>query len=81
LNRVAPEKEATMEIAPGALFLPEDIVLMRSTLDEAVTILPVFQRTSAMRTRLASRIAAAVAKGERDPIQLRISALLAPADE
>jgi hypothetical protein len=70
-----------MEIAPGALFLPEELVLMRSALNEAVTILPVFQRTPAMRAKLASRILAAVAKGERDPIQLRISALLAPADE
>jgi len=70
-----------MEIAPGPLVLPEDVALMRSALDEAVTILPTFQRTPAMRTKLASRIVAAVAKGERDPIQLRISALLAPADE
>ena len=70
-----------MEIAPGPAFLPEDVTLMRSALDEAVTILPAFQRTPAMRTKLASRIVAAIAKGERDPIQLRISALLAPADE
>jgi hypothetical protein len=70
-----------MEIAQGASFLPEDIALMHTALDEVVTILPVFQRTSAMRTKLASRILAAVAKGERDPVQLRISALLAPADE
>jgi hypothetical protein len=70
-----------MEIAPGPAFPPEDVALMRSALDEAVTILPVFQRTPAMRTKLASRIVAAVAKGERDPIQLRIAALLAPADE
>jgi hypothetical protein len=70
-----------MEIAPGAPFLPEDVALVRSALDEVVTILPVLQRTSAMRTKFASRIAAAVARGERDPIQLRISALLAPADE
>ena len=70
-----------MQIAAGALFLPEDIELMQATLDEVVTILPLPNRTPAMRTRLASRILAAAAKGERDPIQLRISALLAPADE
>lgn len=70
-----------MQIAAGAYFLPEDIELMQTTLDEVVTILPVPNRTPAMRTRLASRILAAAAKGERDPIQLRISALLAPADE
>jgi hypothetical protein len=81
LKREAPKIEATMEIAPGAPVLPEDVALMRSALDEVVNILPAFQRTPAMKTKLASRISAAVAKGERDPIQLRISALLAPADE
>jgi hypothetical protein len=55
--------------------------LMRTALDEVVNVLPAFQRTSAMRTKLASRILAAAARGERDPVQLRISALLAPADE
>ena len=44
-----------MEIAPGAPVLPEDVALMRSALDEVVNILPAFQRTSAMRTKLASR--------------------------
>jgi hypothetical protein len=70
-----------MEIAAGASFQPEDIELMRTALDEVVNILPVPNRTPAMRQRLASRILAAAAKGERDPVQLRISALLAPADE
>jgi hypothetical protein len=71
-----------MEIAAaGALFLPEDVALMRSALDESMTILPAFQRTSKMKTKLASRILVAVSKGERDPVQLRICALLAPADE
>jgi hypothetical protein len=74
-------REATMEIAQEARFPPEDMALMRTALDEVLTILPVFQRTSTMKTKLASRILAAVTKGERDPVQLRISALLAPADE
>jgi len=68
-------------IAEGALFVPEEIELMRTTLDEVVTLLPVPNRTPAMKNRLASRILAAAARGERDPIQLRICALLAPADE
>ena len=70
-----------MGIEAGPLFLPEEIELLQTTLDEVVTILPVPNRTPAMRSRLASRIMAAAAKGERDPVQLRISALLAPADE
>ena len=70
-----------MGIAEGTLFVPEEIELLQTTLDEVVTLLPVPNRTPAMRNRLASSIMAAAAKGERDPVQLRISALLAPADE
>jgi hypothetical protein len=69
-----------MGIAEGALFVPEEIELVQTTLD-VVTMLPVSNRTPAMRNRLASRIRAAAARGERDPVQLRICALLAPADE
>jgi hypothetical protein len=76
-----PEWEARMGIAEAAFFSPEDGELLRKTLDEVLTILPVSNRTLAMRSRIASRIWAAAAKGERDPVQLRISALLAPADE
>jgi hypothetical protein len=70
-----------MGMAEGAAFVPEDIQLLQTTLDEVLTILPAANRTAAMRNRLACRILAAAAKGERDPVQLRISALLAPADE
>jgi len=70
-----------MGVAEGALFVPEEIELLQTTLEEVVTILPPPNRTPAMRNRLALRIMAAAAKGERDPVQLRISALLAPADE
>jgi hypothetical protein len=76
-----PEREAMMGAAAGTLFVPEEIELVQTTLDEVVTMLPVSNRTPAMRSRLASRIRAAAAKGERDPVQLRICALLAPADE
>jgi hypothetical protein len=60
----------------GAIDQPELIELMRTALDEAATILPAAKRTSAMKVRLASRILAAAARGERDPIQLRIAALM-----
>jgi hypothetical protein len=70
-----------MEVARGALYQPEDIALMRTVLEEAATILPAHRRTPAMKTKLAARIQASVAKGERDPVQLRIAALLGPADE
>jgi len=45
-------------------------------LDEAAIILPEAERTSPMKVKLASRILAAAAKGERDPNKLRIAALL-----
>jgi hypothetical protein len=67
-------------VAPGAAFQPEEIKLIRSTLDEAATMLPQAKRTSAMKVKLASRILAAAAKGERDPIQLRMAALLEVVD-
>jgi hypothetical protein len=50
-------------------------------LDDAATGLPAAQRKDAMKAKLASRILANAAKGERDPIQLKIAALLGPAGE
>jgi hypothetical protein len=70
-----------MGVSPRSVFQPEDVALMKSVLDEAATILPVARRTSAMKARLASRILASAAKGERDPVQLRIAALLGGADD
>jgi hypothetical protein len=74
-------KEMMMQSAKGHVYQPEDIAMMKTVLDEAATILPVTKRTSAMKAKLAARILASAASGERDPIQLRIAALLEPADE
>ncbi len=60
----------------GTVFQPDEVELMRSVLDEAATILPKAERTSDMKVKLASRILAAAAKGERDPNKLRMAALL-----
>jgi hypothetical protein len=60
----------------GTRYQPDEIRLMRSALDEAAIILPEAERTSAIKAKLASRILAAAAKGERDPNKLRIAALL-----
>jgi hypothetical protein len=73
--------EATNMLTQEAVFQPDEIILLKSALDEATTILPQAKRTSAMKVKLASRILAAAAKGERDPIQLRIAALLEVVDE
>jgi phenylpyruvate tautomerase PptA (4-oxalocrotonate tautomerase family) len=67
-------------VALGMGYQPDEIKLMRSALDEAAITLPEAERTSAMKAKLASRILAAAAKGERDPNKLRIAALLEEMD-
>ena len=61
------------------IFQPDEIKLMGSALDEVTIILP-GMRTAAMKAKLASRILAAAAKGERDPNKLRTAALLEEMD-
>jgi hypothetical protein len=63
--------------AIGAVFQPELIELMRAVLDDATAILPEAKRTSTMKAEIASNILACAAKGERDPIALRMAALSA----
>jgi hypothetical protein len=65
----------TNMVKTGAIYQPELIELMKTALDESATILPSAKRTNAMKVRLAARILSAAARGERDPIQLRIAAL------
>ena len=63
--------------AIGAVFQPELIELMRAVLDEAAAMLPEAKRTSTMKAEIASHILACAAKGERDPVALRMAALSA----
>ena len=63
--------------AIGAVFQPELIELMKAVLDDATATLPEAKRTSTMKAEIASHILACAAKGERDPIALKISALSA----
>jgi hypothetical protein len=64
----------------GAVFQPELIQLMRSVLDDATAMLPEAKRTSTIKAEIASHILACAAKGERDPVALKMAALLAVAD-
>jgi hypothetical protein len=73
--------EGTNMVTIAAIYQPELIELMKSVLDEAATILPKTRQTPATKVKLASRILAAAARGERDPVQLRKAALLEPVDE
>ena len=59
------------------VFQPELIELMKTVLDDAAMALPEAKRTSAMKAEIASHILACAAKGERDPVVLKINALLA----
>jgi hypothetical protein len=63
--------------AIGAVFQPELIELMRAVLDDATVLLPEAKRTSTMKAEIASHILACAAKGERDPVALRMAALSA----
>ena len=64
----------------GVAFQPEIIQLMRTVLDDATATLPEAKRTSIMKAEIASQILACAAKGERDPMVLKTSALLAVVD-
>ena len=61
----------------GAVFQPELIELMRAVLDDATAMLPEAKRTSVTKAEIASNILAFAAKGERDPVALKMAALLA----
>jgi hypothetical protein len=61
----------------GASFQPELIELMKAVLDDAIATLPEAKRTSARKGEIASHILACAAKGERDPVALKMAALLA----
>jgi len=63
--------------ATGAVFQPELITLMKSVLEEAAATLPEAKRTSTMKAEIASQILACAAKGERNPTELKMAALLA----
>ena len=63
--------------ATGASFQPEVIELMKAVLDDATAMLPEAKRTSAVKAEIASHILASAAKGERDPVALKMAAVLA----
>jgi hypothetical protein len=64
----------------GVVYQPEVIELMKAVLDDAAAMLPEAKRTSAVKAEIASHILASAAKGERDPIALKLAALAAVID-
>jgi hypothetical protein len=67
----------TIMIKPGAVYQPELIKVMKTALDEAASILPAAEQTSTVKVALASRILTAAARVVRDPMQLKMAALMA----
>jgi hypothetical protein len=73
--RIMLPKEATVS-PPGAVFPPALIEMMKLVLDDVTALLPEANRTSTMKVKIASKILACAAKGERDPIAMKAAALL-----
>jgi hypothetical protein len=67
----------TIMVKPGAVYQPELIKVMKTALDEAASILPAAEQTCTVKVALASRILTAAARGVRDPMQLKMVALMA----
>jgi hypothetical protein len=64
-----------MNSTEGAVYDPETIKLLRAVLDEAWNSLVTEQQAQTSKCLLAERILGLAAKGERDPMRLRIAAL------
>jgi hypothetical protein len=58
------------------VYSSEELIFLRSVLDEAIGRLPICMRTSSSRSAIARRIMDCAANGERDRMELRIAGLL-----
>ena len=59
-----------------AAFDPDTITLLKEVLLQAEETLPIQQRSSEVRVKLATCILKAAAEGERDPVRLQKAALV-----
>jgi hypothetical protein len=80
LSRQTKEWCVPSEETAMAVFQPELIELMKRVLEDATAMLPEAKRTSTMKAEIASQILTCAAKGERDPMVLKNSALSAIVD-
>jgi hypothetical protein len=60
----------------SAVYYPEELSLLGQILDQAMQLLPLSVRTPQNRAAIAKNILACAAAGERDPIELRLAALI-----
>ena len=60
----------------SAVYYPEELSLFGQILDQAVQSLPLNMRTPQNRAAIAKNILAVAVTGERDPIEIRLAALI-----
>ena len=60
----------------AGIYAPEELLLFRRIFENAFGSLPAAMRTSENRSRIARSILECAATGERDPVELRIAALM-----
>ena len=60
----------------GAVYGPEELSLLGRVLDKTVRSLPASLRTPRNRVEIARNILACAGKGERDPAELELAALV-----
>jgi hypothetical protein len=73
--------EGIIVVKTKASYQPELIDSMKIALDDAANTPPAARLTSTMKAKFASRIVSVAARGVRDPIQLRLAALMEIEDE
>ena len=60
----------------SAVYYPEELSLFGQILDQAVQSLPLSMRTPQNSAAIAKNILAVAVTGERDPIEIRLAALI-----
>jgi hypothetical protein len=68
--------EAVVFGKSAGIYTPEEWLLLRRIFENAFGSLPAAMRTSENRSRIARNILECAATGERDPVELRVAALI-----
>ena len=72
--------EATIGVRDGVMgtYDPETLKVLRRALDQAWALLPDERKAVTFKADMADRILKRAAEGERDPVKLRVAALIVP---
>jgi hypothetical protein len=68
--------EGVLVLDRSGIYTPDELMLFRRIFESAVGSLPAAMRNSENRLRIARNVLACAATGERDPVELRIAALI-----